>query len=35
MVYLFWKGGIVYDQKDYKVFKVHAKTGKVEAMILI
>ena len=28
------KGGLVYDQKDYKVFKVHAKTGNVESMTL-
>lgn len=26
------KGGLVYEQKDYKVFKVHATTGKVESM---
>jgi hypothetical protein len=28
------RGGLVYDQKDYKVFKVNAKTGIVEAMTL-
>jgi hypothetical protein len=28
------KGGVIYDQKEYKVFKVHAKTGNVESMIL-
>ena len=28
------KGGIVYGQKEYKVFKVHAKTGNVESMTL-
>lgn len=28
------KSGYLYDQKDYKVFKVNAKTGAVESMTL-
>ena len=28
------KGGLIYDQKEYKVFKINAKTGHVESMTL-
>ena len=27
------QSGLLYDQKDYKLFKVHATTGNVESML--